>query len=656
MKKLCSLLFLSLTTVAFAGKDVGAFPNGEFEDATKFGTIDKHAEILPHGGFNGSAGIRIRPLKDSKAYGRNNEFIVRSETFKPKCGEKYVFSAVVRKAGDAKAKIAWQAWKGGWCLGQCWNAKKTDLGGGWVKMEVVLYYDDPAWADADFRYLLVTGLSSYEKVDDSLDSYGDYDCLKINEDEPEWYFANVWPTHNHIYSEEGRVRFHTGYVGSFIPSGAEAAAFHFVLRDKSGKMLAEKKVKPEGKTFTVAFGKLAYTGDATLAVSVADAKTKKVCGTRELKVKVTPTPKPGPGEVFITETGDTLINGKKFMPLGFYTSLGRGGIHDLEKTKRELEKIRGAGFNTVLEYWNTTYEARNVKDYYDLLKANNLKLLFNFSGGYKGEAEKHVERARRQLEAGAPLLGWYILDEAEFTHLPALRALRRGLNELDPAHPTWQVNIRDIEPYLDVADVLGGDHYLVGKSQGCLKQMDRYMALAESCKPATMWYCPQCFNWANYTKSLLTDREKYIAAEPEPEMNQLLAIALLHASHGVKGFIFYMYDEIFTGPVPELYEKRWKDVCRIGKVLRSLEPFILSGRPIEELKVEDIHGKTRAVAMTDEKGRRRVLIIGLDYNNEARISLPADCRELKSLFGFVTPQSTGRVLYKGGNRSCDLLH
>ena len=30
------------------------------------------------------------------------------------------------------------------------------------------------------------------------------------------------------------------------------------------------------------------------------------------------------------------------------------------------------------------------------------------------------------------------------------------------------------------------------------------------------------------TKSLLNDRAKYVAAEPEPEFNQLLAIALLH--------------------------------------------------------------------------------------------------------------------------------
>ena len=655
MRGLFLVVVLAASVSAFAGKDVGAFPNGEFEDAAKFGRIDAGAEILAHGGFNGSAGIRIRPKMDEKSYGRQNQFVVRSETFVPARGQKYVLSAVLRAHGDAEVHVAWQAWKDGWCLGHNWNATRTDLGGGWVRYEVALYFTDPDWEGADFRYLLVAGLSSTKSVDESVDSYVDFDCLKIREDEPEWHFANVWPTHNHIYSDLGRIRFHSGYVGLFLPSGGEAAAFRFVLRAADGRTLVERKARPSAPTFTVDFGRLAETGDATLEVTVADAVARKVCGQKTLHLKIVPTPKPKAGEVFVTETGDTLVDGKKFMPLGFFTALGNGGVYDMEKTKRELARIRAAGFNTILEYWNTTFEARGASDFYEALKANGLKLLFNFSGGYKGELTNHLARARRQLAAGAPLLGWYTLDEADFSHLPALRALRHGLNELDPGHPTWQVNIRDIEPYLDVADVLGGDHYLVGKSQGCLKKMDRYLALAASCRPATMWYCPQCFNWANYTKEFLEDREKYLAAEPEPPLNQLLSIVLLYASHGVKGFVFYMYDDIFRGPVPELYEKRWADVCEMGRMLRSLEPFILSGEPIVELPVEDVRGQTRAVALSDGQGHRRVLVIGLDYENEARISLPDDGRGLTPAFGLAQPVAGGRVTFVGGVRSCDLL-
>ena len=53
--------------------------------------------------------------------------------------------------------------------------------------------------------------------------------------------------------------------------------------------------------------------------------------------------------------------------------------------------------------------------------------------------------------------------------LPTLRNIRHALNKATPGIPVWQVNIREIPPYLGCADVLGGDHYLIGRSQGVLK-------------------------------------------------------------------------------------------------------------------------------------------------------------------------------------------
>jgi hypothetical protein len=188
-----------------------------------------------------------------------------------------------------------------------------------------------------------------------------------------------------------------------------------------------------------------------------------------------------------------------------------------------------------------------------------------------------------------------------------------------------------------------------------LKQMNRYMGIAKSSQASTMWYCPQCFNWANYDREAKNDREKYLAKDVEPTVNEMLAIAFLHASHGVKGFIFYMYDDIFRGPVPEKYAKRWADVEEVGRVMKSLEPFIISTKPIEELEVEDVRGKTRVVVLTDEEGRKRVLVIGLDYENEARFILPKDCRGLNPCFGNAKATSSGRVTFKASRRSSELF-
>ena len=81
----------------------------------------------------------------------------------------------------------------------------------------------------------------------------------------------------------------------------------------------------------------------------------------------------------------------------------------------------------------------------------------------------------------------------------------------------------------------------------------------------------------------------------------------------------------------------------------------MSTDPIAVIPVSDRRGKTRAVAMSDGKGSRRVLAIGLDYENEATFTLPEDCRGLKPQFGNATVAEDGTVTYKTGRRSCELF-
>ena len=76
-------------------------------------------------------------------------------------------------------------------------------------------------------------------------------------------------------------------------------------------------------------------------------------------------------------------------------------------------------------------------------------------------------------------------------------------------------------------------------------------------------------NWGNYRPGLKEDRERYLKEAREPTENEYLSVALLYASHGVKGFIFYHFQDIFTGPVPELYDKIG-DTAK-GKILYDIE-------------------------------------------------------------------------------------
>ena len=605
-----------------------------------------HVEKLGHCGFNGAPGVRVRPIGGKRGTYRLDL------AFVPKARQKYVFTIYRRIHGNVRPHHYWQCWgRDGWCRGQNWNAKVTPLDGGWEKSEVAIYFEDPEWENGDFRYYVEAAPLSGKTA--TADDWMDVDCADIREDDPEWHVHNVWPTHNWLFSETGRLRVSSTFVGYFIPKGGESA-YRFVLRKPDGKVLAERKMKSSDPAFTVVFGPLSYKGPATVEVTVADTVSRKVCGKRSLPVTVRPTYRPKRDEVFIGEDGRAMLDGKPYMPLGFFTSLVRD--RDLDKTAAAFAKMREAGFNCVMEYWMTSLRDDLTAPYYRLCRKNGMRVLYNFSGAYKNtNVVVHVVKAKAQIDAGIPLLGWYTLDEATLTLVDPITKLRHALNELTPGYPTWQVNIREIPPYLGCADVLGGDHYLIGRRQGVLKAMNAYMGIAASCKPAAMWYCPQCFNWANYNRDAANDREKYLSTEDEPTVNEMLAIAFLHASHGVRGFIFYMYDDIFRGPVPEKFEKRWEDVRTVGRTMKSLEPFVMSADPIVEIPVNDVRGKTRAVAMSDGNGGRRVLVIGLDYENEATFTLPEDCRGLKPQFGNATLGEGGTVMYKTGRRSCELF-
>jgi hypothetical protein len=100
-----------------------------------------------------------------------------------------------------------------------------------------------------------------------------------------------------------------------------------------------------------------------------------------------------------------------------------------------------------------------------------------------------------------------------------------------------------------------------------------------------------------------------------------------------------MWDDLFRGPYPERYEIRKQAMLRNIRKLRGLEPFIMSGKAIEELPKKDMKGSTRVVKMQDANGAWRVIVIGLGVDNESSFILP-DGRE---------------HVFKGGAFSCEIL-
>jgi len=126
------------------------------------------------------------------------------------------------------------------------------------------------------------------------------------------------------------------------------------------------------------------------------------------------------------------------------------------------------------------------------------------------------------------------------------------------------------------------------------------------------------------------------------------------ASYDVKGFFFYSYYDVFRCPIKEWIPKRWEYVCKAGKCLRDLEPFLMSGERIVEVPHVDKKGRTRVVALSDGKGTWRVLVIGIEKDHETTFTLPAEYGALKSRCGKVTCES-GTYTFTGKDFSCDIL-
>ena len=619
---------------AFAGRSIEAFSNAGFEDVSKFHEEKNGEEIASGLGYSTSGGLRLFPArgKDGK---KRYDF---KTAFRPEAGRRYRFGFSYRPHGKVFAHCFWESYAKGKHLQGCWNVTEEDLAEGW-KRKWVTFVPKSGDSDRNVFATIVLSLDAEKRVCNSMDEYVEFDDVFIEEDEPEWYLANVWPTHNYVYNDNPRVRFYSGYDGEFIPKGGKAE-FRVELVDACGKTLAERTARTNDGSFTVDFGKsVAYNGVGRLRVTASDAASGKVCGVRDIDVKIRPTAKPRKGGTFVAENGIALLDGKPFMPLGFFASFGRR--REIDLFKQAMPEWKAAGANLLLEYWIFNWGDKLLPEVLKTLEANDIKLMLNVTAWHHRKDllyTEHRDIIRRFMDEPS-LFGYYLTDEAPMTLLPYVYSMRRMINETDPDHPTWECNLFDPMAYLRISDCYGADNYPIALGSKGLEGMDRAMAKWAVCRPSVAWLCPQCFNKANYRPHAKETKEAYDANGVEPTEEGMLAVALLQASWGAKGFIYYMWDDLFRGPYTERYEVRKQAMLRNIRRLKDLEPFIMGGKPIVELPRKDVKGRTRVVALESATGAKKVLAIGLTEENEC---------------SFTLPDGTAHV-FKGDKFSCEIL-
>ena len=632
--------------------DLNAFENATFEDVSKYGKVNDNVEIGRFG-FNGNGGMRERPFNKNLTW--KLPFKGRLET-----GRRYVFGADVRPHGKINFQTACDIYskKLRKCVGGAWGAKSTPLGDGWMHQEVdfVAKGDQD---DLDYKFMVFAKVPKDADASDS-ENYVDVDNISIRLDAPKWYFCNTWPTHNWIFSDKARVRCNSTIVGDFLGKNADAV-YAFRLLAADGRELAKRVERADEKgNMTPDFGTLGYEGDVTLAVTLYDRLAKLNLGSRTLALKAVKTPDATKG-LFVRENGVVLKDGKPFMPLGFYTSFFYRNKVSKESLEAELKRIHDAGFDSIIEYGTYTLGKGEPRDaFYGLCAKYGIHVLVDdFKETDFKDLDSRLPRMRERAEdlvRYPAVMGFYTMDEGPEDFVEHLTKVRRMLNEVSPRHIVNICNnLLRAAPYLPIADIQGGDRYPISKNRPySMRSAHLYVKAMRDCGSAAIWYAPQAYNWASMERGALKDAELYRKSGREPTENEMLAVALLNASDGVTGFYFYSYFDIFRCPVKEWRLQRWEGVCRVGKVLRSLEPFIMSGCPIVDVPHKDAKDQARVAAMTDGKGTWRVIVVGLGENHETRFALPAEYGTLKGRCGFVSREGDEYV-FRAKEYSCDLM-
>lgn len=647
---LLAILGALVAGVAVAA-NVDIFENADFEDMARHGKFDACTEVGRGFGFNGNAGARV------SGFTRHSFTLPVKKGVVLKKGERYVFSLETKSnSRDILEQIALETTnpETGKYEGY-WGRKYVDIGAGWSREELAFVPKrDLDTSKENLRFILFVQLDPGKNIASPRpEHYIDCDNARLTSEEPLWYFCNTWPTHNKVFCEEGRIRAYSFFIGPFLPKDAQPA-YSLRLVKPDGAVLATAAATEARGVLTAAFGKLDYEGPATLVCTLTDRG--RSVGTRTRDVTVAPTYVPKKGEVFINERGQTLVDGKPFMPLGFYSSFDLGK-YSRDYVEEHLKRIAEAGFNFLIDY--STYKLATESDrafFYGTCAKYGLRVLADDFAGYQQKPDKIHEIGPKALELAKypALMGWYTMDEASEDKVPVLDAIRRALNQVTPGHIVLTCNIMEPAPYLPTADVQGGDKYPIDRGDASLRSDESYMRRAGACRSAAGWHAPQWLNWANYRRGACESKEAYDKAGREPEANEMLSVALAYAANGMTGFTFYSYFDMFRGPYPERVATRWENMVKVGRALKDLEPFIVARRKILEIPVTDVKGGTCVVALTDGCGGVRVLVFGLDRDNEATFALPKALGKPASSWGFVRDE--GSVYrYAGREFTCDVL-
>ncbi len=380
-----------------------------------------------------------------------------------------------------------------------------------------------------------------------------------------------------------------------------------------------------------------------------------------------------PHNVEIDAFNRVLVGGRPFMPIGIFASM-TVEMND----PGALQRIKDAGFNTVLSigYVNPYGGIRDTPE--KTLRAlcdelHRLGLMYIFS--IKNQIELPPQRKRRgryfwdqyrtknqvtamtvrALRNHPALLAWYVSDENPLDEIPAIRALRERISQLDPYHPvlTLTDKVGNFQHFAKTGDVLMHDVYPIGwrRNSGAAQSLKTGLDAFEPARQAglPLWWVPQAFPWVASSQE---NQPRY------PTETEMTAQCLLAAIHGVKAFILYSFHHaiyLSERNDPGHSEELWQSICQTVSVLKGLEPYIMSLDNAPAVTVENVRGNGVKAAAFRNGDKICVMIVAIGPGDSSADIVIPGCTGLQSRKGCTQDMGNGRYRFTGKHIAYDIL-
>lgn len=399
-----------------------------------------------------------------------------------------------------------------------------------------------------------------------------FDNVEIHQESPVTITSSLrYPNYRGLVTKDNNTPWQVDIKINAYPKWNYGISVASSLTDSAGKVLSTQmdSIPSRENTSTILIKVPANLpeGDYQLKQTI-QSSNGQISETREYPihiVKVMP-------KVYIDAQGFTVVDGKRFFPLGTYTGPhGSGGGHDANAGEVDLKRMADAGLNTVLSYGYASTPIKDGPAFLQLAQKNNIHVIYSVKDMYDGHAKYPIdglsgqEAAKAQIEQvknSPALLAWYINDEMGGEWLKAIQTRYDQILKLDNNHPTYIVSDKPQtnDDYVRMTDVLGMDPYPIGYNVNIDKVTNWTRATAQAAQGSKgIWSVVQIFNplFARHDNKA-------------PTLSEMRNMSYQSLINGAKGIIFYAYHWLFlaqdkngkTVYSQEAFDKRWPDVSQ----------------------------------------------------------------------------------------------